>query len=94
MHCIVDIMGAKLRAAEVAELLGVSETTFRAYVSKQFAPQSVGRDPQTGVLLWDRDEIRQWHENRPGRGRWRASRPRDASAAHPAKAPVRTEDQP
>lgn len=75
MHCIVVAVSEKLRAAEVAEMLGVSETTFRAYVSKKFAPGSVGRDPKTGVLLWDRAEIQRWHENRPGRGRWSTSRP-------------------
>jgi hypothetical protein len=67
-------MGRKLKAAEVAELIGVSELTFRSYVSRKFAPESVGRDPKTGVLLWDRDEIQRWNKNRPGRGRWKASR--------------------
>ena len=81
MHCIVVAVSERLRAAEVAEVIGVSETTFRAYVSKKFAPQSVGRDPKTGVLLWDRDEIQRWHESRPGRGRWSTSRPQTSKDA-------------
>jgi hypothetical protein len=68
-------MGKKLTAAEVSEMIGVSEVTFRAYVSRKFVPASVGRDPKTGVMVWDRDEIQQWNKNRPGRGRWKTTRP-------------------
>lgn len=85
MHCIVDSMGKKLTAAEVAELIGVSELTFRAYVSRKFVPASVGRDPKTGVMVWDRDEIQRWNKNRPGRGRWKTSRPESQDDAAPSR---------
>lgn len=60
----------RLTAAEAAELLGVVEGTFRSYVSRGQAPQSTGRDPETGVRLWDRADLTVWMKERPGRGRW------------------------
>jgi hypothetical protein len=79
-------MGKKMKAAEVAELIGVTEVTFRSYVSKKFAPAASGRDPKTGVLVWDRDEIQAWSESRPGRGRWKESRSESQPRSQPKSA--------
>ena len=50
--------------------IGVAHDTWRSYVSRGNAGapkpvRHVGRTP-----LWNADEVRQWHAQRPGRGRW------------------------
>jgi predicted DNA-binding transcriptional regulator AlpA len=51
---------------EVAELLGISTETLSAYVSRGQAPAPARRIESTP--LWDEEEVRKWHAQRPGRG--------------------------
>jgi len=57
-------------ADQCAAHIGVAHDTWRSYVSRGNAGapkpvRHVGRTP-----LWNADEVRQWHAQRPGRGRW------------------------
>lgn len=66
---------------EAAELAGVRPDTWSGYVSRGQAPapkRHVGRTP-----VWDEAEIRDWMENRPGRG----SRTSDRALARAAERP-------
>nr|WP_235681370.1 hypothetical protein [Tomitella gaofuii] len=52
--------------ADCADHVGVTASTWSAYVNRHRAPQPieyVGRTP-----LWDADEVRAWHAGRPGQG--------------------------
>lgn len=56
---------------QAAEHCGVKASTFRDYRSKSQlgVPAPVGSQPgRGGQDLYDADEIRAWHANRPGRG--------------------------
>lgn len=69
----IDIAKAHLdkprwSAAECAEYVGVTRSTWRAYVAEHGAPapcSKVGRENR-----WDAEQVRAWHAGRPGSGRW------------------------
>jgi predicted DNA-binding transcriptional regulator AlpA len=44
---------------------GISESTWRAYVSDGFAPQPLPGYDERRRQRWDADEVRAWHANRP-----------------------------
>lgn len=48
----------------VCEHVGVAKATFTSYVSKEFAPAPTHQIENT--RLWDAEEVRAWHANRPG----------------------------
>lgn len=53
---------------EIADHTGVTPSTIRWFRSNGYLPDpsgQVGRTP-----WWSPDVIREWHANRPGRGRW------------------------
>jgi hypothetical protein len=60
-----------LTGEQVADLIGVSYATWRSYRARGQALEPAGRDPETGRLVWDRDEVIAWNDSRPGRGNWR-----------------------
>lgn len=64
-------MSDVLTTREAAELIGVTYSTFSAYVSRGQAPPPDGHFKH--VPFWKRDTIEEWHATRPGRG-WRANR--------------------
>jgi hypothetical protein len=47
---------------------GVAARTYRYYVKRLGAPDTVGRDIDTGAKLYDAEAVREWHANRPGPG--------------------------
>lgn len=50
----------------------IAKSTWRSYVAREQAPKPVkyqGREP-----MYSEDEIREWIDQRPGRGRWSATR--------------------
>lgn len=52
----------------------IAESTWRSYVAREQAPKPVkyqGREP-----MYSPDEIGEWIDQRPGRGRWSATRTR------------------
>jgi predicted DNA-binding transcriptional regulator AlpA len=66
-------------AQEAADYVGVQLRTWHAYTSRGQVPapvRHVGRTP-----VWDAAAVREWKENRPGRGGWAASRARVAQRA-------------
>ena len=57
-----------LTVAEVAERLGIEESTWRAYVARGQAPAA---ESKIGPLpVWRTETIDAWLAERPGRGRW------------------------
>lgn len=61
---------------EVAEHCGgITPAAVSNYVSKGLmpAPEYIGRTP-----MWDAEKVREWHANRPGRGRWRSGEASEA----------------
>jgi predicted DNA-binding transcriptional regulator AlpA len=68
----------KLRAADAAQLLGVGDSTWSAYVSRGQAPKPDGQyDRRTP--WWYRSTITNFKASRPGRGYWRTSRDNQAA---------------
>ena len=57
-----------LTAVQVADLIGVRPSTWRAYVARGHAPSARRRVGH--VHLWARSDIEQWQRERPGPGRW------------------------
>jgi hypothetical protein len=47
---------------------GVQARTYRYYVRRLGAPDTVGRDTETGAKLYDAEAVLEWHASRPGRG--------------------------
>lgn len=50
--------------SRVVQHLGIGKATFTSYVSKGFAPAPAIELERT--RLWDAEEVKQWHANRPG----------------------------
>lgn len=63
---IVDAVTGKplWRAKECASYCGIAATTWRRYVKDNRAPSAVAYLDCTP--LWDPEEVRLWHETRPG----------------------------
>ena len=51
--------------SECADHVGVTPSTWSAYVTRHQAPQPIRRIGATPV--WDAEEVRQWHATRPGK---------------------------
>lgn len=51
-----------------AKLAGLKTDTFRAYVTRQQAPQPDGVDETFGRRYWYRSTVQSWLDSRPGRG--------------------------
>lgn len=63
--------------SECADHVGVTPSTWSAYVARDQAPsptKHVGRTP-----LWDADEVRDWNANRLGRGARTDLRPKSGA---------------
>lgn len=59
---------AKMTAAQIVDRLGITASTWSAYVTRGQAPKPTGFDPQTGLRVWDARKIEEWIAKRPGRG--------------------------
>jgi predicted DNA-binding transcriptional regulator AlpA len=57
----------QLTAIESAEMCGIARSTFTSYVSRGQAPAAAGFDPETGERVWNRAELEDWMNTRPGR---------------------------
>lgn len=53
------------RGTDCAQHCHVSDATWRSYVRRGMPPDAV-TDFGPKVPLWDADEVRTWHANRPG----------------------------
>lgn len=61
-------MKERLTVAQAAELVGVTASTWRAYVARDQAPKPDGEyDRRTP--WWYASTVKAWHKARPGRGR-------------------------
>lgn len=68
MHPVIidaDTGNQLWRAADCANHCGIAQRTWLSYTSRQQAPAPTGRLDQR-TPLWDADEVRTWHANRPG----------------------------
>lgn len=62
-------MAERWTTKQVAAYLGIEPDTYPRYREEQGAPGPVGREPgRSGQNVYDADEVRAWHANRPGRG--------------------------
>jgi predicted DNA-binding transcriptional regulator AlpA len=62
-------MADRVTAEQAAELAGITRATWDGYRSRGDVPEPAGEDPGTGVLTWDRVEVLEWIQSRPGQGR-------------------------
>ncbi|MDP3889838.1 AlpA family transcriptional regulator [Nocardioides sp.] len=59
-------MGSEITSDQAAAIVGVNRDTWFGYVAREQAPKPVRRIGRTP--LWDEDEVKTWHQNRPGKG--------------------------
>ena len=62
--------GATFTAEECAAVAGCLPQSWLSMVTRRFAPPSRGFCPETGVRVWDVNEVLAWQAARPGRGNW------------------------